>query len=121
MPQAQAKKLACTGRLVLKKIRWSPLVGGDKIQPSITVNIGDSNSAADQRFNHAELRGDVVVPPVGPPHEEGIAIMATKVGSRFEAGPQARVVNDLVVTGPERLKFGPAINCAFNKPTGLHR
>ena len=52
--KSQAEKRAGIGRFVLEKVRRSPLVGRDEIEPAIAIDIGDGDASADHRFSHAE-------------------------------------------------------------------
>ena len=61
-----------------------------------------------------------MIAPIGAAHEERIPIVSAQIGAGPEAGPEARIVDDLVVAGAERLQFGPAIDFPFDKPAGLH-
>src|SRR5678815_1343630 len=120
LEKAQTKKGGRLGRFVPKEVRGTPLVGAHKIQSSIAINIGDRDASTNHRFGQSNKRSNVVVSSISAAHEERIRVMPTQIRTRSEAGPEARIVDDLVVTRAERLQLGPAIDFALNEPARLN-
>src|SRR5262249_23286440 len=104
---------------VLEEVRWPPLIRRYKIQPPVAVNVGNGNASTDHGFRKAKQRPDVVIPSVGTAHEERITVTPAQIRSGSEAGPEARIVDDLVVARAERLQFGPPIYFSLDEPAGL--
>src|SRR6185503_9008478 len=115
MNQAQSKERAGIRRLVFEKVRWSPLVCCHEIQPAIVIDVSDGDSARQQWFGQTQLCGNIVVLPVRTTDEKRIAIMPAEVCAQLKRGPEARIVDDLIVAGAERLQFRPAIDLSFDK------
>src|ERR1043166_3804770 len=120
MHQSQAKKSARFGRLILEEVRRPPLVGGHEIQPPIPIHISNGNPSRDQRLIEAKERSNVVIAPINTAHEKRIAVVSTQIRTGTEAGPEARIMNNLIVARAQGLQFGPAIDCSFDKSAGLH-
>src|SRR5712672_1635276 len=75
--QPQAKEATGIWRFISKKVRRSPLVGADKIEPTIAIHVGNSDASADHWFCQAKLRTDVVVSSIWAADEEWIAFVPT--------------------------------------------
>src|SRR6185503_17694289 len=121
MEQSQAKKGARLWRFVLEEIGRPPLVRAGEIQAAIAIHVGNGKAAADHRFGQPEERRDVVVAPVGAPGEKRIRVAPAQIGARPEVGPEARIVDDLIVARAERLKFWPTIDFPPDESARLYR